>query len=576
VLATSIAETSLTIDGVRVVVDSGLMRVPRFDPSVGMTRLVTLPVSRAAADQRQGRAARQGPGVCYRLWSATEHTGLPRATPPEILVADLTPLALDLAEWGVRDPGELSWIDPPPAGPLDAARRLLTELGAIDGDRRITAHGQAMTRLGVHPRLGHLLLRARDRDQARDQDPRGSGDALLACEVAAVLSEGDPRRGDGRPDADLAAAVESVRRGRAPRLAETARRWAQLLGLPASVAARRGPSGGAVVAEDVGRLVALAYPDRVGRQRTGRPGHWLLRSGRGAWLPATDSMAGAPWIVAADLDGDRRDARIWLGAPLHPADLEDLFGAEMVTVQRTGWDGRLADVVASRERRLGAIVVAVTAMPGPTDGSGPAALIEGIRALGLDVLPWTPELRRLRARVGFARRVGGEDTRDEPWPDLSDDVLLADLESWLSPWLEGRWRRADLAGVALVDALWGRIGWNRRAALDHIAPTHLRVATGERRRIEYPPDGPPLVTVRLQELFGTAETPTVGLGRVPVQLHLTSPAGRPVQVTSDLASFWATTYPQVRGELRARYPRHSWPDDPLTAAPTSRALPRRR
>ena len=557
VLATSVAETSLTIDGVRVVVDSGLMRGPRFDPSVGMTRLVTLPVSRATADQRQGRAARQRPGVCYRLWSAAEQAGLPRAAPPEILVADLAPLALDLAEWGVDDPAELSWIDPPPAGPLEAARRVLTELAAIDGDRRITPHGRALARLGVHPRLGHMLLRA--------------GDTRLACLVAAVLSEGDPRRTAGvRPDADLTSAVDAVRRGHAPRLAETARRWQRLVGPPAAPA-RPDDRGPVVAPEDVGRLAALAYPDRVGRRRAGRPGHWLLRSGRGAWVPETDPLAGAGWIVAADLDGDRRDALVRLGAPLHPSDVEELFGAEMVTVDRSGWDGRAEDVVSSRERRLGAIVVSVTRHPAPAPGGGPLALIEGIRALGPDLLPWTPELQRLRQRVAFARRVDGDG-----WADLSDEALLADLESWLEPWLEGRARRADLAGLPLGEALWERVGRSRRGALEDVAPTHLLMPTGERRRLEYPPDGPPYVAVRLQELFGTRETPTIGPGRVPVQLHLTSPAGRPVQVTSDLASFWATTYPQVRGELRARYPRHPWPQDPLAAPPTSRATPRRR
>jgi ATP-dependent helicase HrpB len=567
VLATSIAETSLTIDGVRIVIDSGLMRVPRFDPSVGMTRLVTLPVSRASADQRQGRAARQGPGVCYRLWSATEHPGLPRATPPEILVADLAPLALDLAEWGVSDPAELAWIDAPPPGPLEAARRLLIELGAIDGDHRITPHGRAVARLGVHPRLGHLLLRA------RDEDPSGTGAARLACDVAAVLSEGDPRRRTaGPPDADLTASVEAVRRGAAPGVAETARRWGRLLGLPAPPRHHRDSGGdGPIVAEDVGRLVAMAYPDRVGRQRTGRPGHWLLRSGRGAWTAETDGLAGAAWIVAADLDGDRRDARIRLGAPLHPSDLEALFADDMTTVERTGWDERTGDVVARRERRLGAIVVSAAVLARPTDGRAAAALLDGIRTVGLDLLPWTPDRQRLRHRVAFARRVDGDG-----WADLSDAALLEDLDTWLRPWLDGRSRRADLAGVALGDALWERIGWSRRAALDELAPTHLTMPTGERRRLEYPADGPPYVSVRLQELFGTTSTPTVANGRVPVQLHLTSPAGRPVQVTSDLASFWATTYPQIRGELRARYPRHAWPENPLTAAPTSRAAPRRR
>jgi ATP-dependent helicase HrpB len=579
ILSTSIAETSLTIDGVRVVVDSGLMRVPRFDPSAGMTRLVTLPVSQAAAAQRQGRCARQGPGVCYRLWSAAEHAGLARAAPPEILVADLAPLALDLAEWGVTDPGELRWLDPPPAGPLDAARQVLSDLGAIDDDGRITTHGRAIAGLGVHPRLGHLLVRAAEAEVA------APGTVVLACEIAAVLSEGDPERGGTGRDADLTARVEGVRQGRYPRLGDVVRQWLRRLpvspdqlddvGRGRAGAGGRGSNAGgfitgatvAVVPQDVGRLAALAYPDRVGRLRTDRPGHWLLRNGRGAWVPETDPMATSTWVVAAELDGDRRDARIWMGAPLHPADVEELFGGAMVTVDRTGWDPRLADVVATRERRLGAIVV--SASPQPAGGSD--GLIDGVRALGLGLLPWTPELDRLRARVAFARRVEGD-----RWADLSDEALVNDLETWLTPWLQGRTRRRDLAGLALGDALWHRIGGARRAELDAIAPTHHTMPTGERRRLEYPPEGPPSLAVRLQELFGTTTTPTVANGRVPVQLQLTSPAGRPVQVTSDLASFWATTYPQVRGELRARYPRHAWPDDPLRATPTSRARPRRR
>jgi ATP-dependent helicase HrpB len=324
------------------------------------------------------------------------------------------------------------------------------------------------------------------------------------------------------------------------------------------------------VPEEVGRLLALAYPDRVGQLRPGRRGQWRLRNGRGAWVPESDPLAGAAWVVAAELDGERGNARVWLGAPLQSDDLEELFGAEMTVVERSGWDRKAGDVVAVRERRLGAIVVSTTALA--TGGGNQAgALIEGIRGAGLELIPWTAELNRLRGRLAFARRVDGD-----MWADVSDEALLADLDGWLTPWLAGRTRRADLAGVPLGDALWQRVGWGRRAELDALAPTHLTMPTGQRKRIEYPADGPPSIAVRLQELFGATTTPTIAHGRIPVQLHLTSPAGRPVQVTSDLASFWATTYPLVRGELRARYPRHAWPEDPLTATPTSRAAPRRR
>jgi ATP-dependent helicase HrpB len=590
VLATSIAETSLTIDGVRAVVDSGLMRVARFDPGAGMSRLVTVPVSRSSADQRQGRAARQGPGVCYRLWAEAEHAGLPRTTPPEILVADLAPLALDLAEWGVDDPGQLAWVDAPPAAGMAVARAVLADIGAVDAHGRITPHGRALAPLGVHPRIGQLLLAAAG---------GGRGDVRLAAEVAAVLSDGDPLRGDGPGrDADLTSRVVAVRQGRAPRHADTAARWRHLVepGRPAASAGERsagraergagraergagrasrpadGVGGaGVVVPEDVGRLVAVGFPDRVGRRRAGRPGHWLLRNGRGAWVPDTDPLAAAEWIVAADVDGDRRDARIWLGAPIAAADVDTLFGPETTVELRTSWDDRRSDVVAVRETRLGAIVVTSEPRPATDAALATDALLDGIRESGLGLLPWTAETGRLRARVAFARRTDGP-----TWPDLGDEALLAGLGDWLAPWLAGRTRRADLASVALTDALWALIGPGRRAELEAVAPTHVVVATGERRRLDYPAEGPPVLVVRLQELFGTVATPAVAGGRVPVLLHLTSPAGRPVQVTADLASFWANVYPRVRGELRARYPRHAWPDDPVKAVPTSRPVPRRR
>ncbi|GAC1542976.1 MAG: ATP-dependent helicase HrpB [Acidimicrobiales bacterium] len=571
ILATSIAETSLTIDGVRIVVDSGLMRANRFDPAGGMSRLVTLPVSQAVAEQRQGRAARQAPGICFRLWGEGEHSGLPRAAPPEILVADLAPLALDLAEWGVSDPAQLQWMDAPPAGAMRAAREVLTDLSAIDEHHRITAHGRKLARLGVHPRLGHLMTRS------AEMEGSAPGTAQLACEIAAILSDGDPHRDvHGGADADLAARVEEVRNGRAPRLAETARRWSRLLGAVSGTAdsrlrRARGVANAIVPPEEVGRLVALAYPERVGRQRRGRTGHWLLRNGRGAWVPETDALAGAAWIVAAGLDGDRRAARIWLGAPLHSDDVDELFGAEMTIIDDVRWDPRTSDVVDARERRLGAITVSSTRRRGPPGSSAGAALLDGIRDLGIKVLPWTPDLERLRARVAFAGSLGTSE-----WADLRDGALLDSLDTWLSPWLTGLARRGDLARIPLGEALWHRIGAHRRGELEVLAPTHVTVATGERRRIEYRSDGPPSLTVRLQELFGTTVTPTVGGDRVTVQLHLTSPAGRPVQVTSDLESFWRVTYPQIRGELRARYPRHAWPENPLTALPTNRPTTRRR
>jgi len=558
VLATAIAETSLTIEGVRVVVDAGLARAPRFDPGAGMTRLITQPVSRAAADQRRGRAGRVAPGRCYRLWSEAEDRGLAPRPAPEILVADLAPLALDLARWGVADPASLAWLDPPPAAHLAAARALLTGLGALDRQGRITAHGRAMARLPLHPRLAHMLL-----------EGQRQGLGGLACDLAALLEERDPLRAAGR-DADLRLRLRVLRgeenaaadRAGLARIRQVARDIRRRLGL------RAGEQEGGPA--DSGRLLALAYPDRVARRRPGGEPRYLLSDGPGAVLDPADALAGEPWLVVADQDGDRREAKIYLAAPITLAEIEADFAASIETVETCLWDPREQAVAARRQRRLGRLVLEDK----PLDRADPtalaAAMTDGVRALGLDCLPWTPGLHALRRRVAFLAGLAPE----AGWPDLSDAALLDRLEEWLPPYLPGLTRRAHLTRLDLAAALDSLIPHDLRRRLDSLAPTHVVVPSGSRLPIEY--DGEiPVLAVRLQEMFGCAETPRIAEGRVPLLLHLLSPARRPVQVTRDLASFWANAYRHVRADLKGQYPKHWWPDDPMQAEPTARAKPRK-
>lgn len=565
VLATSIAETSLTIEGIAVVIDAGLARVPRFDPRSGMTRLETVRCSQAASEQRRGRAGRLGPGVCYRLWSEHEQGQLPVRTAPEILNADLAPLALELAEWGVTDPADLAWLDAPPSAAYGQARELLAGLGALDTRGRITPHGRALAELPLHPRLAHMVLAGRE---------RGLGG--LACELAALLSERDLlRRGEGPREADLRLRLEAlwaledereraalaaqgyhIDQGTVRRCAETARRWQRRLGV----------APGPRAPEHAGELLALAYPDRVGQRRAGEGARYLLANGRGAFLPEVEPLAMAEFLVAADLDAGQREARIFLAAPLERSELEALFAERIETRERVGWDTRQEQVIAVRERRLGALTLREEPLPRPSPEGLTAALIQGIRDLGLEALPWTRELREWQQRVSFLRGLDTAEGRESAWPDVSDAALLAGLEDWLGPYLGGLTRRAHLARVDLRAALTGLLGWEQTRALDALAPTHLTVPSGSRVRLDYGPEGP-VLAVRLQEMFGLTDTPRIAGGRVPVLLHLLSPAQRPMQVTRDLASFWAGAYHEVKKDLRGRYPKHAWPDDPLAAAP---------
>jgi ATP-dependent helicase HrpB len=563
VLATSIAETSLTIEGISIVVDGGLMRVPRFEPRSGMTRLETVKVSQASADQRRGRAGRLAPGVCYRLWPEAEHRALPRFTLPEIMAADLAPLALELACWGTPDPAQHAWLDAPPDAAYRQARELLARLGALDAAGRLTPHGRDIARFGLHPRLAHMVLTA---------STQGSGG--LACDIAALLSSRDlvktpqgPARG-GR-DADLRLRLELIAGQEADTLGMTVDR-----GLLRQVRQQAGdwrrrikaPAGSGSPAE-AGLVLAQAYPDRIAQRRPGGNGQFRLSNGRGAILPATDPLAAADFLAIADLDGDKREARIFLAAPLTLAEIEAAFADRLEKRNTIAWDTREGAVLARRQLRFGELVLREEKLVDPPRDAVLAALLGGIRQAGLSALPWSREVVNWRARVTFLRVAEGDGAG---WPDLSDTALLADLETWLAPALDGVTRLSQLAQVDIAGALQERLDWERQRALETLAPSHLTVPSGSRLPIDYT-DGEPTLAVRLQEMFGSAATPSIAGGKVKLRLQLLSPAGRPLQVTSDLAGFWATSYRAVRSDMRGRYPKHPWPEDPRNAEPTSRA-----
>ncbi len=565
VLATSIAETSLTIEGVRVVIDAGLRRYSEFDPATGMSRLVTGKISQASADQRRGRAGRLSDGICYRLWSEGTQAGLAAHAQPEILLADLAPLALELACWGATEAGSLRWLDPPPAAPLAQARDLLRRLQAIDAANRVTAHGRALARVGAHPRLAHMLVAA-----------RSLGGARLACDLAAILSERDFLRGAaGRRDVDLRLRVAALRGDRSD-LAD--------LGVDARVLsqARRSSSAwqrdfGGVPADTVdahtatGLLLALAYPDRIARAR-GESGRYLLANGRGAHFGEPQALAKAEFIVAAEIDGAEREARIFLAAPVAVADLERVFADQVTTRADIAWDARSGAVRARSERRLEALVLAAADLADPDPDAVLQAALTGLRSAGLEALPWTRELRQWQARVGWMRRL--EVPAPQAWPDIGDDALGATLEQWAPPWLVGLTRREHFARFALGDALRSRLSFAQREILEREAPTHLEVPSGSRIPIDYLDGDTPTLSVRLQEMFGLTRTPAIAADRLPLLLKLLSPAGRPVQVTRDLVSFWNRGYHEVRKDLKGRYPKHYWPEDPHAAQATRRARPR--
>ena len=561
VLATNIAETSLTIEGVRLVIDSGIERRARFDPSTGMNRLETMRISRASSEQRRGRAGRLEPGVCYRLWTHAEQAALQSETPPEIVEADLAPLALELAGWGIADPTALRWLDPPPAAPFAQARDLLRMLGAIDASGRVSDHGRSLLKMSLHPRLAHMVARGID-----------LGCRKTAVELAALLTERDVLRpGAGTREVDLRVRLDALRgaggRSGGIEIDESARqrvlRAVDLLQkqLPS------GSSSGSTETDDAGILLGFAYPDRIGQSR-GNDGRYLLSGGRGARLPPAQNLAKEPFLVVADLDAGEREALIRLAAPLDAARLVENFRESIEVRERIEWDPGERAVLAQRERWLGALKLEQRRLETPDPSEVLAAMLVGIRELGLAALPWDRDARDLQARLQFARAHAAQGV--DSWPDVSDATLLATLEHWLVSWLEGVTRQSHLARLNMSTVLRALLEWNQQQRLDEVAPTHLTVPSGSRIPIDYSGDAP-TVSVRLQEVFGLTKTPTVAHGRVPLTIELLSPARRPVQITRDLVSFWSRGYAEVKKELKGRYPKHYWPDDPLTAEPTARA-----
>lgn len=568
VLATNIAETSLTIDGVRVVVDAGLARVPRFDPGSGMTRLDTQRISRASATQRAGRAGRLEPGACYRLWSEAQHDQLPAYGAAEILQADLAGLALQLARWGVA-PQELAWLDLPPAAAYAQAQDLLERLGALasrSGGGSLTPHGQAMAEVPAHPRIAHLLLRG-----------HALGLGALACDLAALLGERDILRSN---DADLHHRIALLAgeqggprasRGAVQRVRQLARQFKGYL---------RGPAREPVADPDhprwLGGLLAFAYPDRIARQRRAGGGEYRLANGRAALFGEPDALMKEPWLVIADLGSrqGQREERIYLAAALEPALFESIL-AEQVSVHDTlDWDEREGVLRAERQRKVGELVLSSEALPNLDAEARSRALLGLVRRKGLELLPWTPELRQWQARIDLLRRLDLESKGESEWPDVSDAALLGSLEDWLLPYLGKVSRLSHFANLELAGILQAVLPWPLPQRLDELAPRTLQVPSGSNIRLDYS-EFPPVLAVRLQELFGLADTPRVAGGRVAVKLHLLSPAQRPVQVTQDLANFWRSTYADVKKDLKGRYPKHYWPDDPLIAEPTARAKPRK-
>jgi ATP-dependent helicase HrpB len=570
VLATNIAETSLTIPGISAVVDSGLARRARFDPGTGMSRLELMSISRAAAEQRAGRAGRLSPGICYRLWSEAAHARLAASTLPEIVEADLVPLALDLARWGASDATRLKWLDAPPAPTLQQARELLRRLDGMDDRDVLTRLGQDMARLPVHPRLARMLLHARQSGMAGG----ASGLIELACDLAALLSERDLVPGTAGPaqhDPDVRTRLELLHAQRPisrvdPRLVQRVQRVAQSLRAAFSQRARLPAAGH----EWAGALLAHAFPDRIGQRRAEGDGRYLLTQGRGAHFVAASTLAREEFIVAVQLNDRERDARIDLAAPLARSQLETAFASHIVESEEFGWDTREGAVLARRTRRLDALLLNSTLLPAGEDPRSVGAMLEGIGQLGLDVLPWDEGSRQLRARMEFARKL--QTGNPGEWPASDDETLMGSRALWLAPHLQGVTRREHLSRLPLSRALRERLSAVQARVLEQLAPRTLTVPSGSQIEIDYLDDNAPSVSVKLQEVFGLQQTPRIGGGDVAITFKLLSPALRPVQITRDLAGFWRTSYTEVRKDMRGRYPKHIWPENPLEAKPTRRSV----
>jgi len=564
VLATDIAETSITIEGVSTVVDCGLTRKPRFDPGSGLSRLITEPVSRASADQRAGRAGRLEPGVCYRLWSKAQEVGRPEHRPAEILHTDLAPLALELALWGTRDPSSLAWLDPPPAGAWTQGVSLLKQLGALDESGTITALGRRMAAIPIHPRLARMLAAADDGSSRQ-----------IAADIAALLSDRDPWIGaTGLPrPADIGLRIhaleqfrESGRSGEAEhrRLAAADRLSRRLI--------RRTGEDRTAPAREPGALLALAYPDRVAKRRPGEGGRYLLAGGPGGALPANDPLSAHELLVVADMDDRARDGRIRLALPISKHALREVLGNWIETANVVSWDTEREVVRARREERFGNLVLTSRAQPTADPEQATPLLLEQVGKGFDNALGWTTETRQLQARVALMRRL----EPDGRWPDLSDDWLRNSLDAWLGPWLTGKLGLSEVRALDLQGILLSLLDWEGRRHLEEQVPTALVTPAGNRRRLDYTAGVEPVLAVPLQEMFGASETPTICNGRVAVTLQLLSPARRPVQVTRDLAGFWGRGYADVRKELRGRYPKHHWPEDPARSEAVAGGVKRRK
>ena len=544
VLATSIAETSITIDGVRIVIDSGLQRLPVFEASTGITRLETVRVSRASADQRAGRAGRTEPGTAVRLWHQGQTAALPAFTPPQILSSDLSGLVLDLAHWGVQDPASLAFVDQPPETTLREARVLLGQLGALDKDGALTARGKVMRDLALPPRLAAMVVSAGEAGQARD-----------AAMIAVLLTE----QGLGGTSVDI---EERLRRFKVER-GERAEASRRLAGRLASGLDR----GAATAPALAGQLLLHAFPDRIALQRGGR-GRFVMANGRGAELPETERLAGSQMLVIADLTGRAAQARVLAAAEVTRGDIEAELPGEIKTGDQIFFDRQSRQIRARRATRLGAIVFEETPLPRPSGAAVTQALVEGVRELGLDQLSFSKEAVQLRERIGFLHRTIGE-----PWPDVSNDALLSRLGDWFAPFQTEARGLSEISAAGLSNGLMSLVPHELQRDLSRLAPTHFEAPTGQRHPIQYEGEEP-VLTIRVQELFGLKQHPAIAGGRLPLLLELTSPAHRPIQTTRDLPGFWAGSWKDVRADMRGRYPRHPWPERPEDALPTTRAKPR--
>ena len=548
VLATSIAETSLTIEGVRVVIDSGLARVPRYEPDRGLTRLETVRVSRAAADQRRGRAGRTEPGVCYRLWQEAANGALEAFSAPEILNSDLSGFLLDCTAWGARDPArDLRFLDPPPEPAIKEARALLDALEAIDASGTLTEPGRAMRAIALPPRLARMIVEARD-----------IGEAELAAEVAVLLTE----RNLGSDEVDLVTRLERFRRERSGR-AEDARK------LVKSLLRQAAADGGRIEAQGAGRHLAAAFPDRIAKAR-GKPGEFLMANGRAASLEPHDPLAREAYLAIGEISGRAASARILLAAPLTLGEIESIAGAEIVTRDELNYDSAREKIVARRQRRLGALILAEQTLSAAEHPNAAKVLAEGVAASGFARLPWGKSLNQWRDRVNFLRVNEG----DAEWPDLSDATLEAKANDWLAPYLGGKTSLAEIGTTDLEAALHALLPYDMQRRLEAEAPTHFETPAGSRIAIDYLAENGPLVSARVQEFYGLDHHPALAKGKAPLTLELLSPAHRPVQITRDLPGFWRGSWAAVKTEMKGRYPRHVWPDDPAKAAPTTRAKPR--